>query len=154
MNIRKRKLDNHPVLGNLELDFTSKTGKTVNTVIIAGENGSGKSALLNVIFQLSISGVNGSKRNETRFCEIELSEPQIEILKNNIEMARYFATPYLNNIFNIKFDYNFPSNWDQVQITGKLMDGSVQRIPGQLFSHTDTGNAARVIFSDVEINFT
>ena len=44
------KLYNHPVLGNLELDFCDNDGKPVDTVIIAGENGTGKSNLLNFLY--------------------------------------------------------------------------------------------------------
>ena len=36
--IKKITFSNHTVLGNLELDFTNKDGKAVDTVIIAGEN--------------------------------------------------------------------------------------------------------------------
>ena len=34
---------NHPVLGNLHLDFTDVNGHAASTVLIAGENGVGKS---------------------------------------------------------------------------------------------------------------
>lgn len=37
---------NHPVLGDLDLDFRGKDGEPVDTVIIAGENGTGKSNVL------------------------------------------------------------------------------------------------------------
>lgn len=32
----------HPILGNLTLDFCDRRGRPVNTVILAGENGAGK----------------------------------------------------------------------------------------------------------------
>lgn len=50
--IRKVKFKNHKVLGNLELDFCGIDGKAVDTVIIAGENGTGKVLFLKVYIAL------------------------------------------------------------------------------------------------------
>ena len=47
MKIRKIKYNNHPVLGNLELDLVNHiTGQPYDTIILAGENGSGKTTIL------------------------------------------------------------------------------------------------------------
>jgi len=48
--IRKITFRDHPVLGNLTLNFCDENGKAVDTVIFAGENGSGKSTILNAIY--------------------------------------------------------------------------------------------------------
>ena len=50
--IRKITFHDHPILGNLFLDFCTPEGKSVDTVILAGENGSGKSTILNAIYML------------------------------------------------------------------------------------------------------
>ena len=58
MRIKSLKLKDHPVLGDLELDFTAGD-RVADNIIIAGENGCGKTALLNVIngfFQALASG--------------------------------------------------------------------------------------------------
>lgn len=44
---------NHPILGDLYLDFCDPNGNPVDTVIIAGENGTGKSTVLNCLYQLT-----------------------------------------------------------------------------------------------------
>lgn len=51
--IRKIKFKDHPVLKNLELDFCGKDGKAVDTVIFAGENGTGKSTIINVLYEVA-----------------------------------------------------------------------------------------------------
>ena len=44
--IKKIKWRNHQILGNLELDFTKTDGGIYNTVVLAGENGTGKTTIL------------------------------------------------------------------------------------------------------------
>ena len=50
MKIKKIKWPNHPILGNLELDFTNNAnGQPFNTILFAGENGTGKTSILETI---------------------------------------------------------------------------------------------------------
>ena len=50
MKIRKVKWANHPILGNLELDFINPaTNKPYSTIVLAGENGTGKTTILETI---------------------------------------------------------------------------------------------------------
>ena len=53
--VRRIKFVNHPVLNNMEFDFTGTDGKAVDTVIFAGENGCGKSILINELYR-AVSG--------------------------------------------------------------------------------------------------
>lgn len=47
MKIRRVKWDNHYILGDLELDFVNKnTNKAFSTIVFAGENGTGKTTIL------------------------------------------------------------------------------------------------------------
>lgn len=50
--IRKIKFVNHPILNNLELNFCDEFGNAVDTIILAGENGVGKSTILNELYNL------------------------------------------------------------------------------------------------------
>ena len=50
MKIRKVKYNNHPVLGNLELDFVNPLNDIAfDTVVLIGENGTGKTTILTTI---------------------------------------------------------------------------------------------------------
>ena len=50
--IRKIRFINHPVLKNLEMDLCGKDGRAVDTIILAGENGTGKSTVLNALYSI------------------------------------------------------------------------------------------------------
>ena len=50
--IRSIQFINHPTLKNLKLDFCGPDGTAVDTVILAGENGTGKSTILNYLYGL------------------------------------------------------------------------------------------------------
>jgi predicted ATP-binding protein involved in virulence len=50
MKIRRIKYNNHQVLGNLELDFVNPaTGLAFDTIVLIGENGTGKTTILTTI---------------------------------------------------------------------------------------------------------
>lgn len=154
MKIRKIAYVNSPLFGDLELDFTDAHGKTVNTIIIAGENGVGKSLLLNNIFEFSKLTLVNDKRPEKRIFEIELSNTEIEILKAGNRTKQFFTNPYNHNVFIVTIDYGITADWNQIQIHGQIRNGEYASLPGFIFSQNDTNTILRAIFSDVEINFT
>lgn len=56
--IRKIKFKNHSILKNLELDFCGTDGTAVDTILLAGENGCGKSTVLNCLYGISSGKVD------------------------------------------------------------------------------------------------
>jgi len=150
MKIRSIKIQNHYVLGDLYFDFTDKNNKPVNTIIIAGENGTGKSLLLSMIYEFSNHSIDRNKRDEKRIFEIILSQEEINIIKTSQNQQEVFIK---DNIIKLEFDYSI-QNWDQVKITYRNLDNIERQFPGALFNSDEIRKILRTIFSDVEINFT
>lgn len=72
--IRKIEFINHPILGNLKLNFCDKSGKVADTIIFAGENGTGKSSILNELYKIS-----SHKVNSEQIVEFEKGDEQFTI---------------------------------------------------------------------------
>lgn len=78
MKIRKVKWANHPILGNLELDFVNPaTNKPYSSIVLAGENGTGKTTILETL---------------NTFLSIGSFEP-FDRIEYEVEDKRYILTP-------------------------------------------------------------
>lgn len=59
--IRKIQFIDHPILRNTELNFVGADGKAVDTVIFAGENGCGKSTIIDALYDSVIGQFTSSR---------------------------------------------------------------------------------------------
>ena len=135
--IRKVEFINHPILGDLTLDFCDASGHAVDTVIFAGENGVGKSTILNALYELS---ANNTKTELN--LEIERTEG-IEVLqyrrdeRNNLiyvfdstKSGYYIGSDDFKQIYNFHgifsdVDINFHSN-DLSNVTSLALDQKIE----------------------------
>lgn len=125
IRVRKLKLSNHPVLGNLELDFTDSSNKAVDTVIIAGNNGIGKSSLMELLYKIM------SHEYRDTPCYIDMIEVEID---EEIRTFRFsLKTINGNNYLYAKDDSGLE--------TMVLSENFAEIFP------------TSAIFSDVDINF-
>lgn len=80
MKIRKLSIKNYKIFDEVEFDFTDLEGKTLDTVVLAGVNGCGKTTVLELIKNV-FSGPNGS--TETLFkIEYEFNEFEKQRIKD------------------------------------------------------------------------
>lgn len=111
MKIKKLKITNNRKIGNIELDFT-KNGKIQDTIILAGNNGSGKTTILEEILSLvDHSTVSGEKNrtDETISAVMELTDEELKEIKENIKNADYGNINegnILTNEVELKVDFN------------------------------------------------
>ena len=74
MKIKSINIQNNKILGNLFLDFTNDSGEIINSIIIAGENGTGKSTILNIIYEFSQLDLVSTASSEKREFVVQFSE--------------------------------------------------------------------------------
>lgn len=115
---RSIEFSNHPILGNLKINFCNQLGQAVDTIIIAGENGNGKSTLLNELYQIASCN--------------PVSELKFDIERNfdNISLTLYSEKRYSHTSFFIK------DNKGTKEFFNKVIKDGVYRFKG-IFSDVD-----------------
>ena len=88
LKIRKVQFHNHPILADLILDFCSPDGKACDTVILAGENGTGKSTVLNALYQLMSRSEEADVEAEIEF-ENDNQIEEIEYYRKEVNGRNY-----------------------------------------------------------------
>lgn len=102
MKIKSIQFKNHKVLGNLFLDFTDSDGKIVDTVLIAGQNGTGKSTILNEIYKICTYNVDSEMVVK---CDIEGIEYELSYFLKEIN-----GNESINIEYNGKQQYQYPGS--------------------------------------------
>lgn len=149
MKFRKITFKKHPVLGNVSFDFTDAQGRTVDTIILAGENGCGKSLLLSFLNSYNPS-LSAKQLGYSLRVEVEFSDNDIKLLKENKDFMNVLGQRFSGNIVTIVHDTVFKDDFPRVEFINKNgaedYDYSTRffQVPGVL----------KTIYSDVEINFS
>lgn len=106
MKIAKIKWKKHPILGDLELDFTNKKGVPYDTIIFAGENGTGKTTVLTSISDF----LNGYPID-------------FEYIEYKIDDKIYRATPPTQESYYGYYDLRLPDGTIKQVNSGKNRNG-------------------------------
>lgn len=154
MRIRKIELRNHPILANLKLDFTDENGQSIDTIIFAGENGTGKTSVLDLLYEFSMFKLSTEKRDEKRVFEIELLDDELGIIHQNENYKHIFNEGFENGIFTIVFDFNITGNWNHIKVDFRNAKKEAKSTTGDFFHQPDIRSQLRFVYSDVEINYT
>ena len=151
MKFRKISFENHPILGNMSFDFTDKDGRTVDTIIIAGENGCGKSVLLNELYQYNPANI--VNKEGIIITEIELSQYEKETINGSQNFKRHALPLIAENIITINQDFSIQNSWEQCKVQYHCVEDREITTNGNILI-LNNDILFKPIFSDVEINFT
>ncbi len=137
MKYRKFSTRNHPILGDIDIDFTIN-GNTADTILIVGENACGKTILLKELFELAQTNkIKIKKPIESISAEIELNDQE----------RKFFKTTA--SIMTIKNDS--PSNQSMCCDKTYVYDNKESN---DIYLNWRGGSFYESILSNVDIGFT
>lgn len=152
MKFRKIHFTDHPILGSCLFDFTNEQGDAVDTIIIAGENGCGKSVFLNELFAYNPSEIRDDRLYKIN-TEIELNDHELSRLRTSPNFTNQGHKGISSNVINITQDFSIRGTWEQSKVS--FMDNNQNQVSaiGHILN-IENYSLFKSIFSDVEINFT
>lgn len=150
MKIRKIRYKNHPLFGNTEFDFTDSEGNVVDNIIIAGENGVGKSRLMEDIYKFSKLEFPREKENTLIYFEIEISDEHATQLTYEAK-RRNFVIDY-GKVFFITIDSNIINSWESIKVENITLANKRFNIPS--YNLNEKKYLFQTLYSNAEVNFT
>jgi predicted ATP-binding protein involved in virulence len=79
MKIRKITIQNYQIFDNIEFDFTDENGNTLDTIVLAGINGTGKTSLIELIIKILLPETK-SEFSESLFIELGFNKDEVKLL--------------------------------------------------------------------------
>lgn len=147
MKIELIELTDHPGIGNLALSFTDAHGTPFDTVIIAGGNGCGKTAILEAIqktFEADLNAHIGTVK-----LAIILTDEEAEKLAKSDQINA--ASKELKRIeieFNSEFD-----GWEKYKISWTNSEGDRKSQKPFVFGESQVKSIFRTFFSEANVSF-
>ncbi|WP_440604598.1 AAA family ATPase [Bacillus sp. GB_SG_008] len=155
MYIKSINFVNHEIYNDLKFNFCDSNGKPFKTIILAGENGTGKSTLLNVIFNFIASPLPTKQSNGETIFVFQLSENEILSFKGAGEFESRVRGYELGNELSVTVDNSIMHDWNAVKVSISRKNGEQPlELPGYLLSRPEIKNIFKSIFSDVDVNYT
>lgn len=149
MKFRKVTFIDHPILGSVSFDFTDASGHTVDTIILAGENGCGKSLLLSFLNSYNPNFTASGLGFELKV-EVEFSDSDFVLLRENKDFVKSIDSRICGNFVTFIHSNNNPDGNTRAVFLNK--EGEMETDYAFKFAMNPT--LYRTVFSDVEINFT
>lgn len=152
MKIKEVRFENHPVLGNLTLDFTDPaTGSPAHTVVLAGGNGCGKTLVLNEIYT-TLGEITLDKNNGKISIVLELDENNVGELRDRLSASEVSVK---DRVVHCVYEGNSRgASWMNLNISFARNDGTeVKRSSSDYLSPQNTRSPIRIFLSEADVNF-
>lgn len=151
---------NDELLGDLVLDLSDPNAISLDTVILAGENGCGKTSILESIYKFSELALVPSteRKNKSIIITYQIPTDQLVRIANRVESGHQKIKNAINGIVSIKKDYSVTAyNYSQYIISfdypteqgTKSFSGPIY----SMFQYDDIKALFATAFSTVEINY-
>ncbi|WP_394122203.1 AAA family ATPase [Planococcus donghaensis] len=155
MYIKSIEIKNNPILGDLNLNLTDSNGLSFKTVLLAGENGTGKSTLLNIIHNFFDSPIAREESNESVTFKFEIDEQELEALYTSERFQGVLKGHEPANELTITKDHSkVNSGWYSLMPVISTKDGTLVEFEGYAFTQGNAKDIFKSVFSDVEVNYT
>lgn len=158
MKIKKIKLENNPFFGTCEFDFTNNQGQIMDNIVLAGENGCGKTQLLNIIYNFSTLPTQGDVTDEKQTFTIVLSHVELQQIDQSVDDRNKLVSPTgeLDIVLNFQSQ---PGYWSRILVNYQSVseDGTIETKnidSSHLFGRSPVKSIFKSIFSTVEINYS
>ncbi|EOP60933.1 hypothetical protein IKQ_06164 [Bacillus cereus VDM053] len=152
MYIKSLKFFDHEIYKDLEFNFCDEDGQPFETIILAGENGTGKSTLLNIIFDFFSSPIPQKKSNGKAEFIFKLSQKDLQLLWADQSFQSRMFGYKLGDELKITVDYSKAGSSDATQPYILSVD-EPSNIYFGVYILIET-NLFQSIFSDVDVNYT
>lgn len=151
MKILKIELLNNPILGSTTFDFTRNNGKPYDNIVFAGENGCGKTSLLNIIFDFSnMTKDKSMPQNEERIFYIQLSNDEINRFNQRSQNEKL---PSDSNVFKVTITGKH-ADWTGITINSFDIKGNKLNSSTTPFSaNQEYRDIFKTVFSTAEISY-
>lgn len=154
MFIKSIILENSPFYGNITFDFCDSNSIPFDTVILAGENGTGKSTLLNIIFSFCENPVPNIVADEMRTFVFQLSEEERETLIS-LDVFQQSMLEEIGYELTVSVNHSIIDNWDAIKSSiSRCEDKNPLEFNGGHLASNKIRKMFKGIFSDVEVNYT
>lgn len=155
MKLKRVKFEDHPRLGNLSLEFANHNGKATNNIILAGENGTGKTAILEAIADIAnISLSNGVLKTKID-AVYEIDRNEADLIFRSRPLDDDLGSSYKGDLeLHLQIDRSKAHTWSKYSLT--ILDAEGKKYvadPGIVTQEQFRLNVFKVAFSPVEINF-
>ena len=122
MKIKSIELTNNSFFGNLSIDFVDSLGNIMDNIVIAGENGCGKTQFLNIIydfFDFSLRKIGGNEVRTFVFC---LTQNELNQIQGYLGNNKKLQNP--TGIIKITKNMQQADSWSGTQVLYESLDSN------------------------------
>lgn len=160
MRILSLEFNNNELLGNLILNLSDLNSKSLDTIIFAGENGCGKTSILEALYKFSELQLvsNNDHANKSITVTYQIPSEQLAQIASHLDGIASNIKYAVDGIISIKkdfsiTDYNYSQYIVQFKYSTEQGEKTFSSPIFEIFRNNDIKALFAVAFSTVEINY-